>query len=123
VVLIGVYLIVFGLFYYTPDVWKFLAGTGTIYLSGASAAVILGLYWRRASSAGAIAALLLGLLGVMVAFQEQFARSEWFQGIASESKLALITVGASWGAMILLSLLVPDRKPQARPARDQGGMP
>src|SRR5205814_312806 len=37
VVLIGVYLVVFGLLYYTPDIWKFLAGTGTIYLSGSSA--------------------------------------------------------------------------------------
>ena len=27
VVLIGAYLVVFGLFYYTPDIWKFLAGT------------------------------------------------------------------------------------------------
>ncbi len=110
VVLIGIYLILFGLFYYTPDIWKFLAGTGTIYLSGASAAVILGLYWPRASSTGALAALVLGLLGVLVAFQDQFARSAWFAGLASESALALLTVGASWGAMIVLSLLFPDRR-------------
>jgi SSS family solute:Na+ symporter len=108
VVLIGIYLIVFGLLFYTADIWKFLAGTGTIYLSGASAAVILGLYWRRASSTGAMAALLLGLLGVLVAFQDQFARSGWLSGLASEAALALLTVAASWGAMILLSLLVPD---------------
>lgn len=110
VVLIGLFLIVFGLFYYTPDVWKFLAGTGTVYLSGASAAVTLGLYWRRASSAGAAAALLLGLLGVGVAFQEQFARSTRLAGIASEPALALITVAACWSAMVILSLLFPDRR-------------
>jgi SSS family solute:Na+ symporter len=109
VVLIGVYLIAFGMFYYTPDVWKFLAGTGTIYLSGASAAVVLGLYWRRASSAGALAALLFGLLGVAVAFKDQFRESRWFAGIASEPALALITVGASWGSMVVLSLVFPDR--------------
>jgi SSS family solute:Na+ symporter len=108
VVLIGVFLIVFGLFYYTPDIWKFLAGTGTIYLSGASAAVILGLYWPRASSAGALGALLAGLLGVLVAFQDQIADSR-FAVLASESALALVTVAASWGLMIVLSLLFPNR--------------
>ena len=104
VVLIGLFLIVFGLFYYTPDVWSFLAGTGTIYLSGASAAVILGLYWPRASSAGALAALLLGLLGILVAFGNA----------GDEPRLALITVAASWGSMIVLSFLFPDR-PRAQP--------
>jgi SSS family solute:Na+ symporter len=121
VVVIGVYLVAFGLFYYTADIWKFLAGTGTIYLSGASAAVTLGLYWRRASSVGAAAALLLGLLGVLVAFQEQFARSESFAGLASESALALITVAVCWGAMIVLSLLFPDGKVRAGEAAAKGG--
>lgn len=107
--LIGVYLIVFGIFYYTQDVWKFLAGTGTIYLSGASAAVTLGLYWPRASSVGALAALLGGLLGMMVAFQEQVARWTGVTQLASESTLALITVGLSWSLMIVLSLAFPDR--------------
>lgn len=110
VVLIGLYLIAFGLFFYTPDIWKFLAGTGTIYLSGASAVVILGLYWKRASSLGAGVALLLGVSGVLVAFQDQFASQKWLKGIANEPTLALITIGASWGSMIVLSLLFPDRQ-------------
>ncbi len=115
VVLIGVYLVVFGILFYTPNVWSFLAGTGTIYLSGASAAVVLGLYWRRASSAGALAALLLGLLGILVAFQDLFKRSAWFAGLASESALALLSVAASWGAMVVLSLLFPDRPKKEQP--------
>jgi SSS family solute:Na+ symporter len=110
IVLIGVFLVVFGLFYYTADIWRFLAGTGTIYLSGASAVVILGLYWRRASRVGATAALLCGLLGVLVAFQESLRQSELFRGLASESKLALVTVAASWVSMIVLSLAFPDRE-------------
>jgi SSS family solute:Na+ symporter len=110
IVLIGVFLVVFGLFYYTADIWKFLAGTGTIYLSGASAVVILGLYWRRASRVGAAAALVCGLLGVLVAFQDSLSQSALFRGLASESKLALVTVAASWGSMVLLSLVFPDRK-------------
>ena len=109
IVLIGLFLIVFGLLFYTPNIWKFLAGTGTIYLSGASAVVILGLYWKRASSAGAVAALLLGLLGLAVPFKDQLARFEWFSRFNADSTLALATVAASWGAMILLSLIFPDR--------------
>lgn len=99
----------FGLFYYTADIWKFLAGTGTIYLSGASAAVILGLYWKRASTAGAAAALGLGLLGAFTAFPDAFARLTGLSGLASESGIALVTVAASWGAMVTLSLAFPDR--------------
>lgn len=113
VVLIGLFLIVFGLFYYTPDVWRFLACTGTIYLSGASAAVILGLYWRRASSAGALAALVLGLSGAYAAFAE----------MASQTALALATVAASWGAMIGLSLLMPDKHSSPRLAAQDAGVP
>ncbi len=94
--------------------------TARIAVSGASAAVILGLYWPRASSTGALAALVLGLLGVLVAFQNQFARSAWFAGLASESALALLTVGASWGAMIVLSLLFPDRPRSPTPAAHKG---
>ncbi len=109
IVLIGAFLIGFGLFFYTPDVWKFLAGTGTIYLSGASAVVILGLYWPRASSAGATGALVVGLLGVLVPFRDQFSRAGW-TGLADEQVLALITMGSSWATMIALSLIFPDRR-------------
>jgi SSS family solute:Na+ symporter len=108
VVVQGIYLVLFGILFYTPDIWKFLAGTGTVYLSGASAVVVLGLYWRRASSTGALAALLLGLLGILVAFQDLLKEVAWFRGRVSEASLALITVVASWGAMVVLSLLFPD---------------
>jgi Na+/proline symporter len=35
---------------------------GTIYLSGALACVVLGLYWKQANTAGAVAATLVGML-------------------------------------------------------------
>lgn len=117
VVLIGAYLVAFGLFFYTPDIWKFLAATGTVYLSGASAIVVLGLYWKRASSTGALAALLLGVLGMAGAFKGLVARTGWIADdgswparlLSSESNVALATVAASWTAMIVLSLVFPDR--------------
>lgn len=110
VVLIGVYLVIFGLLFYTPDIWSFLAATGTVYLSGASAVVVLGLYWKRASTAGAAAALVVGLLGLLAPLKAWlpggWANASW---LANEASVALVTVAASWTAMIALSLLFPDR--------------
>ena len=66
IVCIGVFLLVWGVWYPLPDsVWDYMSVTGTIYLSGAVVAIIGGMYWRRASRAGAVASLLTGLIAVV----------------------------------------------------------
>ena len=66
---IGAFLIAWGIWYELPDsVWGYMAITGTVYLSGAGVAIIGGMYWRGASSAGAMAALLGGLVAVVGLF-------------------------------------------------------
>jgi len=62
-VLVGVFLLVFGLWYRIPDTaFQYLAVTGSMYVSGALACVVAGMYWRRANLVGAYAALTLGAI-------------------------------------------------------------
>ena len=64
VVGIGVFLLFFGLWYqFKGDIWTFLAVTGTIYLASVFTLLVAALYWPGASTAGAIAALILGAVG------------------------------------------------------------
>jgi SSS family solute:Na+ symporter len=63
IVLIGGFLYWMGLFYTPPATFlQYQQLTGTIYLSGAFACVMLGLYWKGANTAGAVAATLVGAL-------------------------------------------------------------
>lgn len=69
VVCIGLFLLVWGIWYELPEsVWNYMAVSGTIYLSGAGVVLVGGIYWRRASTAGAWAALGAGLLAVVGLF-------------------------------------------------------
>ncbi len=61
IVAIGLYVLYWGLLYKgKEDVWDYMAVTGAIYFTGAFAVVAGGLYWKRASSTGAVLALLAG---------------------------------------------------------------
>jgi len=63
VALIGVYLLVFGLFYKIEgNVWSYLLLTGSIYLSSMSVLLIACCYWKRANNWGALGGILLGAL-------------------------------------------------------------
>lgn len=108
VLAIGVFLLVWGVWYELPEsVWTYMAVTGTIYMSGATVVLIGGLYWSRASSAGALAALLGGLVAVVGLFREAFARWTGIDvpgeviGLASYVFCAILFVG--------VSLAIPDR--------------
>lgn len=71
VVLIGAFLLVWGIWYELPEsVWKYMGITGTIYLSGSATALVGGMYWRRASATGALWAMLGGLLAITALFVE-----------------------------------------------------
>jgi SSS family solute:Na+ symporter len=58
---IGIFILVFGLWYELPStVFQYTAITGAMYAAGAFGCVVAGLYWRKANTAGAYAALALG---------------------------------------------------------------
>jgi len=105
--LIAVFLLVWGLWYpLGQDLWDYMAITGAVYFTGATAVLVLGIYWKRASTAGAYAALLCGfgaLLG-LTPIQELLG-VEW-----ATEWVGLGTVAAAFGTMIAGSLLLPDRK-------------
>jgi len=65
IVVIGLYILAWGLFYEGGDaIWDYMAITGAIYFTGAFALLAGGLYWNRASSWGANAALVAGASAV-----------------------------------------------------------
>jgi SSS family solute:Na+ symporter len=60
---IGVFLLFYGLWYpLKGDLWTYLGVTGTIYLSSMSVLLISCVYWKRANSRGAAAAIIVGAL-------------------------------------------------------------
>jgi SSS family solute:Na+ symporter len=90
VVVIGVFLLVWGVWFELPEsVWSYMAVTGTVYLSGAATALIGGMYWRRASSTGALLCLLGGLSALPLLFIEKFQRMA--AGISPDLKLDQFT--------------------------------
>ena len=61
VTLIGIYLLVYGLWYpLSGDVWDYLTVTGAIYLASVSTMLIACCYWKRANSWGAAGAIIVG---------------------------------------------------------------
>ena len=66
ILILGIYIFYWGMFYEGSDaIWDYLGITGAIYFTGAISVVVLGLYWPKASSVGAILALLGGLSSII----------------------------------------------------------
>lgn len=124
VLAIGGYVLYWGLFYEgKDDIWDYMAVSGAIYFTGALAVLICGLYWKRASSTGAFAALLTGLTALLglgpiqqlVGLQYKNTGGEWVQRITG-AEVGLITVALAFVVMIAGSLLFPDKTETTRKA-------
>jgi SSS family solute:Na+ symporter len=64
VLLIGLFLLIYGLWYEIPGrAWDYLAVTGNIYMASVFTLLIGALYWRGANSWGAVSAIVLGAIG------------------------------------------------------------
>ncbi len=111
IVAIGLYVLYWGLAYKgSDDIWDYMAVTGAIYFTGAFALLLFGLYWKRASSTGAVAALLCGLTALLGLSPVQKALG--FK--MSSAWIGLGTICLTLVVMVLGSLLFPDRdKPEA----------
>ena len=108
VLCIGLFLLIWGVWYKLPDsVWTYLAVTGTVYISGAGIAIYGGMYWKRASSAGAFAALCGGLLAISALFIEQL---QFVWPSLTEAKLAFSNFVICALLFVVFSLLFPDRE-------------
>jgi SSS family solute:Na+ symporter len=107
------------------DLWDYMMVTGAIYFTGAFALLVLGLYWQRASSTGAVLALLAGCFAVTGLDPVQKPYVMWRLGLSAEEAIkymhgrdvsaiiGLSTVALAVTAMVFGSLLFPDtgRKP------------
>ena len=106
--LIAFFLLVWGLWYpLGEDLWDYMAITGAIYFTGAFAVLVLGLYWKKASSAGAFGAflcgflMLIGLKPVQAFLHIKLPGKGEYEGL-TVTVLALVV-------MVVLSLLFPDK--------------
>jgi len=113
----GAIFLVSYLFPLREDLWDFMAITGAVYFSGAFALLVGGLYWPRASSTGAVLALIAGCSAMfgLVSVQEKVL-VEWL-GMAPEriawftsARVGIGTILLTVGALVAGSLAFPDRK-------------
>ncbi|SVA16168.1 uncharacterized protein METZ01_LOCUS69022 [marine metagenome] len=91
IVLIGLYILYWGLFYTgEEDIWDYMAVTGAIYFTGAFSLLFGGLYWHRASSTGAVLALLVGITAVLGLGPVQKAVHTFIPGSIAERNITAI---------------------------------
>jgi len=125
IILIGLYVLYWGLVYKpTQDVWDYLGVTGAVYFTGAAIVLTAGLYWKRASAAGARFALWAGLSAILGLGQVQKLvglTDEAGKALFAAHQIGLATLGFAILAMVLGSLLFPDPPEQiaARSAEAQ----
>ena len=91
IVLIGLYILYWGLIYTgEEDIWDYMAVTGAIYFTGAFSLLFGGLYWHRASSTGAVLALLVGITAVLGLGPVQKAVHSFIPGSITERNITAI---------------------------------
>jgi SSS family solute:Na+ symporter len=110
IVILGIYILYWGLFYKGSDsIWSYIGITGAVYFSGAIVVLIGGLYWEKASETGAILALIGGLLALigLEPIREYLAIN------LNPEQIGLLSILFTFLMMIFGSLLFP-RKEVAR---------
>ncbi|HUT88801.1 MAG TPA: sodium:solute symporter family protein [Thermoguttaceae bacterium] len=113
IVAIGAYILYWGLIYKgKDDVWDYMAVTGAIYFTGAFALLVGGLYWKRASSTGAVMALVAGSSAILGLGPVQAL----LKIKIPSARMGLVAIGLTVGAMVVGSLLFPDKKKPAAEA-------
>ena len=108
ILILGIYIFYWGMFYEGSDaIWDYLGITGAIYFTGAISVVVLGLYWKKASSSGAVLSLLGGLSSIV-----GLEPVREYIGISIENPaiIGLLSLFFSLCLMIIGSLILPDKK-------------
>ncbi|MBC7288230.1 MAG: hypothetical protein H5T86_09350, partial [Armatimonadetes bacterium] len=109
--LVAAFLLIWGLWYPLAEhLWDYMAITGAIYFVGAFAVLVGGIYWRRASVAGAYGAFACGFLMVIGLKPVQEALGIKLPGRGEFEGLAITALALL--AMVVLSLLFPDKSSQ-----------
>jgi SSS family solute:Na+ symporter len=104
---LGVFLLVWGLWYPLGEqLWDYMAVTGAVYFTGAFAVLVGGLYWRRASRAGAFGAFACGFCALAGLKPVQ----NWIGVNWRSEYVGLTIITVAWVVMIAGSLLLPDAR-------------
>ncbi|MBX7072829.1 MAG: sodium:solute symporter family protein [Pirellulales bacterium] len=117
--IIGAFLLIWSLWYpLSQHLWDYLAVTSAVYFTGAIALLLGGLYWPRASCAGAYLALGTGSLAILALGDLRSAIGlSWL----SEPQIILGTTALALSLLIVGSLVWPDRRAPGNPALNNGG--
>jgi len=121
IVAIGVIILLISFFFPLKQrLWDFMAMTGALYFCGAFALLVAGLYWKRASTAGAYAALTAGFFAFMgfedfrsailhrlLPISEKTA--DWLMDMSTSGNVGLTTVALACIGMVGGSLLFPNK--------------
>ena len=111
--ILGVYILYWGLVYDGGDsIWSYLGITGAIYFTGAISVILFGIYWSKASSTGAIAALLGGLSALFGL--EPIRLSIPMISNMNPEEIGLLTLVITAMLMVVFSLLFPDKEQRGR---------
>ena len=109
ILILGIYILYWGLVYSGGDsIWSYLGITGAIYFTGAISVILFGIYWDKASSTGAIAALLGGLSALFGL--EPIRVSIPMISAMKPEEIGLLTLVITILLMVVFSLLFPDKK-------------
>ena len=109
IVLIGIYILYWGLIYQgIDDIWDYMAISGSVYAIGAFALLLGGLYWKRASTTGAFLTLCSGLL--VLAGLGPVKQALGIPAEISSARVGLISIAISLAVLVVFSLLFPDKK-------------
>ena len=108
IVLLGIYIFYWGMFYEGSDaIWDYLGITGAIYFTGAISVVVLGIYWPKSSSTGALLSLIGGLSSIIGL---EPIRNSIGLNVSNPAIIGLGTLTFSIVLMIVGSILFPDKK-------------
>lgn len=114
--LIGAFLLIWSLWYpLRENLWDYLAVTGAIYFTGAIALLAGGLYWKRASTAGAYLSLASGLL-CLLALEPIRVKLHLTHIAGHEINSAMIVISVTLLSLLLMvigSLMFPATSPRA----------
>jgi solute:Na+ symporter, SSS family len=107
--LIGIYLVIFGLWYQLPDTaYQYLFITGAMYTAGALGCVAAGLYWPKANTVGAYTALIMGALApasFLLLEKWRDVLPSWLIFITNVNVSGLLSFALAFSGMIVGSLL------------------
>ena len=112
ILLLGIYIFIWGMFYEGSDaIWDYLGITGAIYFTGAISVVVLGIYWERASSKGAIFALLGGFSAILGL---EPIRNMVGLNLTDPSLIGLSTLFLTIFLMVVGSIMFPDSNEEVK---------